>query len=169
MFKLLYTCICLSALGASAPEGTPAVTAGVIAAQDLFNTAMRDGVACYRIPALITAPNGDLVAVMDERVASCADLNGNKDINLVGRRSGDNGMTWSAMETLVDHPFGKSASDPSLIADPETGELILFYNFMDLENEPDIYYLHVIKSRDNGASWSEPEDIIPTNRCSANL
>ena len=35
---------------------------------------------------LITAANGDLVAVMDERVASCSDLNDNKDINIVMRR-----------------------------------------------------------------------------------
>ena len=135
------------------------IAAGVVTSQDLFNTAMRDGVACYRIPALVTAPNGDLVAVIDERVASCADLGDNKDINIVGRRSSDGGLTWSAMETIVDHPFGKSASDPSMIVDRETGEIVLFYNFMDLESAPGIYYLHVMKSADNGRSWSAPEDI----------
>jgi sialidase-1 len=30
---------------------------------------------------------------------------------------------------------------------------------MDLDREKDIYYLHVMKSSDNGLSWSEPEDI----------
>ncbi|OQB38020.1 MAG: Sialidase precursor [Candidatus Hydrogenedentes bacterium ADurb.Bin179] len=159
MFKLIYICICVSAVNASALAETSAIAAGLVTNQDLFNTSMRDGVACYRIPALITAVNGDLVAVMDERVTSCADLGGNKDINIVGRRSSDGGMTWSDLETIVDHEFGKSASDPSLIVDRETGELFLFYNFMDLDKEPGVYYLHVIKSRDHGKTWSEPEDI----------
>ncbi|MEG1545513.1 MAG: sialidase family protein, partial [Tannerellaceae bacterium] len=34
-----------------------------------------------------------------------------------------------------------------------------FYNYMDLENENGIYYLHVIKSADNGKTWSKPMDI----------
>ena len=34
----------------------------------LFNTSMQPGVSCYRIPAIITAPNGDLIAAIDERV-----------------------------------------------------------------------------------------------------
>jgi sialidase-1 len=46
-----------------------------------------------------------------------------------------------------------------MIVDKMTGEIFLFYNYMDLDNEKDIYYLHVIKSNDNGKSWSEPEDI----------
>ena len=129
MFRLIYICICISAVNASALEEASVLASGLVTSQDLFNTSMRDGVACYRIPALVTAVNGDLVAVMDERVTSCADLGGNKDINIVGRRSGDGGMTWSDLETIVDHEFGKSASDPSLIVDRETGELFLFYNF----------------------------------------
>jgi len=48
-----------------------AVITGISVEQDLFNTAQRPGVACFRIPALITAPNGDLVAAIDERVPSC--------------------------------------------------------------------------------------------------
>jgi len=46
-----------------------------------------------------------------------------------------------------------------MIVDRTTGEIILFYNFMDLDREPDIYYLHMVKSRDHGASWSEAVDI----------
>lgn len=138
---------------------TPELAEGMIVHQDLFNTSMRNGVACYRIPALATASNGDLIAVMDERVPSCSDLGKNSDINLVARRSGDNGLTWSEMETVIDYQEGKSASDPSLIVDKETGVIFLFYNFMDHAAAPDIYGLHVVKSADNGRSWSEPQDI----------
>ncbi len=126
---------------------------------DLFNASMNPDVSCYRIPAIVTAPNGDLVAAIDERVPSCADLRGSGDINIVIRRSSDNGLTWSEIEKVVDFPLGKSASDPSMIVDELTKEIFMFYNFMDLDNEKDIYYLHVVKSSDNGLTWTEPEDI----------
>jgi len=127
--------------------------------KNLFNAKMRTGVSCYRIPAIITAPNGDLVAAIDERVPSCGDLKWSKDINIVMRRSVDNGDSWSEIETVVDYPFGKSASDPSMIVDKVTGVIFLFFNFMDLDNEKNVYYLKVIKSIDNGQTWSSPIDI----------
>jgi sialidase-1 len=127
--------------------------------KNLFNAKMWAGVSCYRIPAIITAPNGDLVAAIDERVPSCGDLKWSKDINIVMRRSVDNGDSWSEIETVVDYPFGKSASDPSMIVDKVTGAIFLFYNFMDLDNEKDVYYLKVMKSMDNGRTWSSPIDI----------
>lgn len=127
--------------------------------KNLFNSEAQIDVVCYRIPSIITAPNGDLVAAIDERVPSCGDLKWNKDINIVLRRSADNGNSWSALETVVDYPLGKSASDPSMIVDKVTGEIFLFFNYMDLELEIDVYYLKVIKSIDNGKSWGTPTDI----------
>ena len=66
---------------------------------------------------------------------SCGDLKWSKDINIVIRRSSDNGKIWSEIETVVNFPYGKSASDPSMIIDKITNEIFLFYNYMDLEKE----------------------------------
>ena len=41
---------------------------------DLFNAENNPEVSCYRIPSIITAINGDLIAAIDERVPSCGDL-----------------------------------------------------------------------------------------------
>ncbi len=126
---------------------------------NLFSSEMKEGVSCFRIPSIITAKNGDIITVIDERVPSCGDLKWSKDINLVMRRSIDNGNTWSEIKTIVDYPLGKSASDPSMILDEITGEIFLFFNYMDLEKEKDVYYLKLISSKDNGSSWSTPIDI----------
>lgn len=127
--------------------------------KNLFDANTKDSISCYRIPAIVTAQNGDLIAAIDERVPSCGDLKWSRDINIVIRRSSDNGKTWTPIETVIDFPEGKSASDPSMIVDKITGEIFLFYNYMNLDTEKDIYYLHVMKSSDNGKTWSQPEDI----------
>lgn len=131
----------------------------VILRQNLFDTSMKDGISCYRIPSLVTAPNGDLVAATDERVTSCGDLRECRDINIVIRRSRDNGETWGPIETVADFPDGQSASDPSMTVDAVTKEVFLFYNYMDLDNNPGVYRFHVKRSGDNGKTWSEHRDI----------
>ena len=146
-------------LAGVAQNEKPQLADGFTEVHDLFNASMNDGVSCYRIPAIVTATNGDLMAAIDERVPSCQDLRGSRDINIVIRRSSDHGKTWSEIERIVDFPPGESASDPSMISDQVTGEIFLFYNFMDLDKEKEIYYLHVVKSTDHGKSWSNPEDI----------
>lgn len=117
------------------------------------------GKGCYRIPAIIQANNNDLLVAIDERNDNCGDLRHNGNINIQLRRSSDNGKSWSTTQTIIDFPDGKSASDPSFILDQKTGHLFLFYNYMDVVNEKNIYYLHYVESKDHGFTWSEPRDI----------
>lgn len=125
----------------------------------LFDASQNEKVSCYRIPALVTTTQGTLLLAIDERVPSCGDLKWNEDINIVMRRSMDHGATWTDIETIIDDPLGQSASDPSMIVDEITGDIFLFFNFMDLKKEKDIYYLKVMKSSDDGTTWTDPQDI----------
>ena len=110
----------LSILASKAQDGAESIASGLIEYHNLFDATENDSIACYRIPSLITAPNGDLIAAIDERVPSCGDLKWSRDINIVVRRSEDNGKTWAGIERIVDFPDGQSASDPSMIVDEVT-------------------------------------------------
>ena len=57
-------------LSVSAQKEEFSIAEGVTRYVDLFNTTMEDGVSCYRIPSIVTAPNGDIIATIDERVPS---------------------------------------------------------------------------------------------------
>lgn len=136
---------------AQSPKTTPPT--------DLFGPGMKPGVACYRIPAMAVLPDGWVIVAADERVHSCDDLRSNRDINIVVRKSKDFGKTWSPMETVLDFPAGRSASDPSFIYDRKTGDLFLFFNYMDLDAALGRYRFQFVKSKDGGVTWSTPSEI----------
>ena len=126
---------------------------------EVFSKSQNSKVSCYRIPSIITTDKGTLIAAVDERVLSCNDLKSNRDINIVIRTSNDEGKSWSSINRLVDYPFGESASDPSMIFDKKRKQIYLFYNYMNLEKDKDVYYLKYVTSLDNGITWSQPIDI----------
>ena len=111
----------------------------------------------FRIPAIITALNGDLVAACDARRKSAADLNPQRTIDIVYKRSTDNGKTWTPMEVLAHLDEG-GCSDPSFLLDAITGDIFCFYNFMvhDLSNNE--FRFLVQKSSDHGQTWGKPID-----------
>ena len=126
---------------------------------EVFSKSQNSKVSCYRIPSIITTDKGTIIAAADERVSSCNDLKSNRDINIVIRTSNDEGKSWSSINRLIDYPFGESASDPSMIFDKKTKQIYLFYNYMNLEKDKDVYYLKYVTSLDNGITWSQPIDI----------
>lgn len=89
----------------------------------------RDGYSCYRIPAIIKAPNGNLLAFAEGRKNSCDD---NGDIDLIVKHSSDNGKSWTALEVLIDNGIYKACNPVPLVdyTDPlyPQGRLFLMYN-----------------------------------------
>ncbi len=120
---------------------------------------------CYRIPAIVKAPDGSLLAFAEGRLENCGDF-GNVDILL--RRSEDGGKNWSKMEVVAD--FGVlQAGNPAPVVDyfdPDypQGRIFLFYNTGDV-SEQDMRLgkgtreVHYISSIDQGKTWSKPTNI----------
>jgi sialidase-1 len=118
-----------------------------------------EGYACYRIPAIVRAQNGDLVAFAEGRVDSCSDSA--PVIHMVCKRSTDNGRTWLPLQTIVRNASATRehvVHNPSPVLDRNTGRLILLYNKAQA-NEWEIAKGTVISdiaalySDDDGATW----------------
>ena len=123
-----------------------------------------EGYNCYRIPAVIVVPNGDVLAFAEGRKNSCSDTG---DIDLVYKRSTDQGRTWGTLELLWDKDE-HTAGNPAPVVDSETGTLFLLVTHnlgTDHEREiiaqssTDTRRVFVLSSMDNGHTWTKPKEI----------
>src|SRR5262245_51805927 len=58
-----------------------------------------DGYHTYRIPSIVRAKNGDLLAFAEGRKNSAGD---HGDVDIVLKHSSDGGKTWGAMQLVQD-------------------------------------------------------------------
>lgn len=113
----------------------------------------------YRIPAITTLPDGTLVAVADKRINTLSDLPG--DIDVVCRRSTDDGHTWSDYITVAAHDSLGGYGDPAIVRDRRTGDLLVIsLNGQGLWN-PTPGRICVSRSKDGGLTWEAPVNINP--------
>ena len=123
------------------------------------------GSANWRIPALCALSDGSLLAVNDKRKFNEGDLP--QDIDIVARRSTDNGRTWSAPVTVAgttetggDYGHG----DASLITNRQNGDIIGIMTsshygtgfFSSTPEKPQTW--KTIVSHDGGITWEPPVD-----------
>lgn len=107
-----------------------------------------EGYETYRIPALLTTQSGTLLAFTEARRNGPAD---HGDIDLVVKRSTDNGATWSDM--IIVHDYGEhTVGNPGPVQDRETGIIWLPFT---IDNDT----VHVTWSEDDGKTWAGPRDI----------
>jgi len=124
-----------------------------------------EGHKSYRIPAIIRSNNGDLLAFAEGRVNGVGDFG---DINIVLKRSNDQGKTWSPLLTVVDYDKLQAGNPAPVLdlLDPDypKGKIFLFYNTGN-NNEGEVRNGNGLRevwyktSVDEGRSWSEPVNI----------
>ena len=150
-----------------APDASTDLPASMSQAQHLAANTATDN---YRIPAITTAPNGDLLISYDERPKDNG--NGGSDApnpnHIVQRRSTDGGKTWSAPTYIHQGTeTGKKVgySDPSYVVDHQTGTIFNFHvksydqgwGGSRAGTDPEdrnVIHAEVSSSTDNGWTWT---------------
>ncbi|WP_437200786.1 exo-alpha-sialidase [Planctomicrobium sp. SH664] len=148
----------------------------------VFRTVVRkqgdEGVHTYRIPGITTTREGTLLSVFDIRHDSTRDLPANIDVGLM--RSTDGGTTWERMQTIIDYDknspdsAGNGVGDPAILADLETGDVFVAAAWAhgDLGwarsgaglEAHETAQLVMVRSRDDGKTWSKPVSITKTTK-----
>lgn len=156
--RRLFPCFLLLLVGMVHAEQPPAPveTEVFTSGQGEYNT--------YRIPSVITTKQGTLLAFCEGRVKDRSD-SGN--IDLVLRRSKDNGKTWSDL-AVVWNDERNTCGNPCPVIDQENGTiwLLMTWNDGSLPEKAtkagfgrDTRRVFVTHSQDDGQTWSDPKDI----------
>lgn len=118
----------------------------------------------FRIPALITTKNGTILAFAEGRKNTSSDTG---DIDLVMKRSDDNGKTWSELVVLWDDEENV-CGNPAPVQDAKTGKIFLLSTWnLGSDHEPQIISqesrdtrrIYILESADDGLTWSAPVEI----------
>lgn len=129
----------------------------------------RGGYHTYRIPAIVRAQNGDLLAFCEGRKTGAGDAG---DIDLLLKRSSDGGRTWGPLQLLWDDG-ANTCGNPCPVLDASTGTLwLLLTHNTGTEKEDAIIRketkgtrtVWVTSSRDHGATWAPPFEITRSTK-----
>ncbi|ALG11399.1 sialidase family protein [Kibdelosporangium phytohabitans] len=113
----------------------------------------------FRIPALVRTNANTLIAFVEGRAAANSDYG---NINLLYKRSTDNGATWSKLDEVVGSGQGVWGN-PTPVVDRSTGRIWLFMNHQPEGHHPvdswDDRQVWLSSSGDDGVTWQAPADM----------
>lgn len=129
-------------------------------------TASQSQAKYYRIPVIIRTADGGIAAFTDYRYDNTEDLgkpaSGHK-IDVVMRKSMDNGATWSSPMTIAAGDGSSEAAygygDPAVVC-TKSGKLICLMAAGKNSYPTGMLHMGYTESTDNGATWSAPRDIF---------
>jgi sialidase-1 len=140
---------------AAPPAGHAHAAGAPMFDEDVLFQGRTSGYFCFRIPTIVRANDGTLLAFAEGRVNNCADTG---DIDLVLKRSTDGGQTWGPLQVVMKGN-GETRGNPVPIVDRESGRVVLLSTQNPGNNwtprRPFIQY-----SEDIGATWSAPKDMM---------
>lgn len=143
-------------------EGDPVYAQKIFKTQRFLGVPDTYGSHYYRIPAMVVAHDGSIVTAFDKRFNNLGDA-GSHRIDLVVRRSIDNGCTWTEPLTIAQGQgqgtFDFGFGDPALVV-TKSGRIICLScagnkNFWDGQADVAMMY-----SDDNGKTWTQPTDLV---------
>ena len=123
-----------------------------------------DGYHTFRIPAIISTNEGNIIAFAEGRKKGSSDTG---DIDLVMKKSGDGGKTWSDLKLIWDDA-NNVCGNPAPVVDRNSGIIYLLSTWNlgeDHESEiirqtsKDTRRIFILESRDEGNTWSKPMEI----------
>lgn len=132
-------------------------------------TSGEGGYHTYRIPAVLRAPDGALLAFCEGRKSGRGDTG---DIDLLMKRSADGGATWSEQRVLWDDG-DNVCGNPCPVLDRDTGMIFLFLTHnLGHDHESEIISgtsegtrtVWVMTSADGGARWSAPREVTDSTK-----
>ncbi len=128
-----------------------------------------EGFECFRIPALILAADGDLLAFAEARrpLPGGGWCDDQASTDLVLRRSSDRGHTWSPLTTVLagdpwDRPGVRATRgnpSPVVLSRGEHAGRIVLVSTYNPEGDPTLRLPFVQHSDDHGRTWSEARDL----------
>lgn len=113
----------------------------------------------YRIPAVIVTQKGTVLAFSEARKVSQGDQT---PTDMVLRRSFDQGATWQKTQIVVPGQGREAIMNPTPVIDKHDGAILLLCNrhpSVHVQYKPGAIRLLLVKSTDDGASWSDPVDL----------
>ncbi len=147
-------------------KGNPEARGMMVMAQQhyLFAPPADDSHDSYRIPAMVVTDKGTILAACDRRYGSDYDL-GNHRIDVVLRRSTNNGHAWSEPVTIAagdgETDYGFGYGDPALVV-TRTGRIICLMAAGSTSFWYGMKHVAMTFSDDDGRTWSPVRDVTTT-------